>query len=92
MTAYRYAELRGSYDDAAQAAINRSRIHNEIVTLIADDEHDRDALVSALSAMTTDDEDTDRSYTGDPTEEVWGYETDAPDGKTVWRVHVTLEA
>lgn len=91
MTTYAYSEIRGGYDHAAQTAINRSSIHDEIVTLTVDNEHDRAALVSALEGLADADDETDSVENGSVTE-VWAYDPATTDDSMTWRVHVRLIA
>ena len=89
MTTYAYGEIRGGYDDAAQTAINRSSIHDEIVTLTTTDEYDRKALVSALESLADEGLETDSVENGDVTE-VWAYDPRTKDDSMEWRVHVRV--
>lgn len=71
----------------AAAAIDRSRSHNEIVTITVATESDAYAMRAELSAAADTDEDTDCVDTGD-TLEVWGYASDSDDDSMTWRVHI----
>lgn len=89
MTTYAYSGIRGGYGPAAQTAIDRSSTHDEIVTLIVDNAHDRTALVSALEDLA--EHETDSVENGDVTE-VWAYDPQTHDDSMTWRVHVRLAA
>lgn len=91
MTTYAYSEIRGGYGPAAQTAINRSSTHDEIVTLIVDNAHDRTALVSELEDLADPEHETDSVENGDVTE-VWAYDPQTNDDSMTWRVHVRLVA